>query len=346
MSYDAMIGGVTVRMKKKALFIGRPQSIQMVYSPEIRAELDAMADFYPEIVSREQLAQHGPALEPIEVAFSTWGMPKLNEDEIRRYLPNLKALFYAAGSVQSFARPFLNCGVAVVSSWAANAVPVAEYTAAQIVLANKGYFQSALLYKRSRQEAARYAREFPGNYNVKVGIIGAGMIGRKVIELLKPYELDIMVFDPFLPDEAAKRLNVVKTGLAEVFSQCQTISNHLANVPETVGMLNGEHFDRMLPHATFLNTGRGQQVVEADLIRALRAVPTRTAVLDVTYPEPVPQDSELLQLDNVILTPHIAGSNSTEAERMGKYALEEFHRYVREEALQYGVSLKMLETMA
>ncbi|MFC6228248.1 hydroxyacid dehydrogenase [Paenibacillus allorhizosphaerae] len=333
-------------MKKKALFIGRPQSIQMVYNPEIRNELYQLADIYPEIVSREQLEEHASELQSIEVAFSTWGMPALTENEIRRYLPNLKALFYAAGSVQSFARPFLHCGVTVVSAWAANAVPVAEYAAAQIVLANKGYFQSALLNKQSRQEAARYARAFPGNYNAKVGIIGAGMIGRKVIEMLKPYQLEIWVFDPFLPDETAARLNVAKTGLIDVFSQCQTISNHLANVPETVGMLNKEHFDRMLPYATFINTGRGKQVVETDLIRALSDVPTRTAVLDVTYPEPVPPESELLKLDNVILTPHIAGSNQTEVERMAKYAIDEFRRYVQEEALQYRVSLKMLETMA
>ncbi|TVY11370.1 hydroxyacid dehydrogenase [Paenibacillus cremeus] len=333
--------------KMQAMFIGRAETIQSVYRPGVRDELHQLADFYPIVISRENLAEHGSALKSMEVAFSTWGMPALEEDEIRHYLPNLKALFYAAGSVQSFARPFLHCGVTVVSAWAANAVPVAEYTAAQIVLANKGFFQSAQLYKhQNRQEAAGYANAFPGNYNAKVGIIGAGMIGRKVIELLKPYELEILVFDPFLSDEVAARLNVTKVGLTDLFSQCQTISNHLANLPETVGILNKEQFDRMLPYATFINTGRGKQVVEPDLISALRDVPTRTAILDVTFPEPVHRESELLKLDNVILTPHIAGSNGTEVERMAKYAMEEFRRYVQEEAMQYQVSLKMLETMA
>lgn len=333
-------------MNKRAVFLGREQQIAGVYKASILAELAELADVYPEVVSEDNLEEHAAALRTVEVAFSTWGMPPLSQDKIRRYLPNLKALFYAAGSVQHFARPFLHSDVIVVSAWAANAVPVAEYTAAQIVLANKGFFQSALTCKDNRKEASTYARSFPGNYNAKVGIIGAGMIGKMVIELLSPYHLEILVFDPFLPDSAADRLKVRKTGLKEVFSQCQTISNHLANLPATVGMLNKTHFDLMLPNATFINTARGLQVVEPDLVDALRTVPTRTALLDVTYPEPIRQDNELLKLDNVILTPHIAGSNPNETERMARYVVDEFRRYLQQEALQYQISLAMLETMA
>jgi len=146
--------------------------------------------------------------------------------------------------------------------------------------------------------------------------------------------------------ERAAQLGVRKTELVDLFAGCDTISNHLANLPATVGMLNKEHFDRMLPHATFINTGRGAQVVEADLIKALREVPTRTAVLDVTDPEPVEPGSELLKLDNVILTPHIAGSMNREVARMGLYMAEECGRYLSGEPLRYEVTLKMLETMA
>ncbi|MFE5320411.1 hydroxyacid dehydrogenase [Paenibacillus sp. NPDC056579] len=333
-------------MKKRAVFLGRKQQIEGVYSVTSRSQLAELADVYPEVVNEDNVEEHAAALKKVEVAFSTWGMPTFSQENIRRYLPNLKALFYAAGSVQRFARPFLHSDIIVVSAWAANAVPVAEFTAGQIVLANKGFFQSAMRSKEARSEASRYARSFPGNYNAKVGIIGAGMIGKKVIELLKPYQLDLIVFDPFLSDAAAEQLNVRKTGLVELFTQCHTISNHLANLPATVGMLNKTHFDRMLPNATFINTARGQQVVESDLIEALRAVPTRTALLDVTYPEPVRPDSELLKLDNVILTPHIAGSNPAETDRMARYVIEEFRRYLQQEKLQYQVSLAMLETMA
>ena len=172
------------------------------------------------------------------------------------------------------------------------------------------------------------------------------MIGTKVIEFLKPFNVQVLVYDPFLSDERAEELGVKKATLKEIFSQCQTISNHIANLPATVGMLNKEHFNCMLPNATFINTGRGAQVVKEDLIAALKEVPTRTAVLDVTDPEPPAPESEFYKMENVILTSHIAGSMGKEMERMGCYIAEEFERYIKGEKLKYSVTLKMLETMA
>ena len=99
-------------------------------------------------------------------------------------------------------------------------------------------------------------------------------------------------------------MGVTKHSLEEIFSSCQTISNHLANNPKTVGILNVDLFNLMLDNATFINTGRGAQVVEKDLIAALKKAPARTAILDVTDPEPFEEDSELRSLENVILTPH------------------------------------------
>ena len=99
-------------------------------------------------------------------------------------------------------------------------------------------------------------------------------------------------------------------------------------------------------NATFLNTGRGAQVVEADLVRALREAPDRTAVLDVTFPEPPAADSPLNALPNVFLTPHIAGSKGREVERMGAYMAEECARWLSGAPTPYEVTLPMLETMA
>ncbi len=279
-----------------------------------------------------------------EYVFSTWGMSVFTESEIKEYLPSLKAVFYGAGSVQFFARPFLNCGVKVFSSWAANAVPVAEYTVALVVLANKGFFK---VMKYKDHPAARTTHElYPGNYNVKIGIIGAGMIGKLVIEMLKSYRFDVLVFDPFLPDEKAAELGVEKVSLEAVFEECQVVSNHLANNEQTKGMLNGPLFEKMLPYATFINTGRGAQVVEAELINTLKSRPDLTAILDVTYPEPPVADSELYTLQNCILTPHIAGSAGYEVQRMGKYMEDEYENLINNKPCKYEVTLEMLKTMA
>lgn len=276
--------------------------------------------------------------------FSTWGMPSLTEEEIGAWLPKLKAVFYGAGTVQAFARPFLNCGVKVFSAWAANAVPVAEYTVAQIILANKGFFKT--MGYTDRAAARKTLESFPGNYGQKIGIIGAGMIGKLVIEKLKQYDLEVLVFDPFLPDEKAVELGVEKADLPTLFSQCRVVSNHLANNAQTKGMLHGGLFETMLPWATFLNTGRGAQVVEEELIRALQARPDLTAILDVTSPEPPVAGSPLYTLPNCILTPHIAGSTGCEVRRMGVYMEEEFSRFQAGQPCRYEVTAKMLETMA
>ncbi len=318
---------------KKIYICENPNDIKRVYGSDDR--------FY----NREYVLANPQDFKDTEYIFSTWGMSQFTSEEIKAYLPNLKCVFYGAGSVQYFARPFLECGVKVFSAWAANAVPVAEYTVAQIILANKSFFHS-LPISRNREQGKELVKKFAGNFGATVGIIGAGMIGKLVIEMLKAYKLKVLVFDPFLPDEKAKELGVEKVDLEELFSRCNVVSNHLANNEQTKGMLNGKLFSKMLPYSTFLNTGRGAQVVEQDLIQLLKDRPDIVAVLDVTDPEPPLPDSEFFDLPNCYITPHIAGSSGEEVKRMGEYMVNEYERYIKGEPCKYEVTLEMLKTMA
>ena len=318
-----------------------------VFAPETLEQLYTHAGLERRFYSKAEVLEHPEQFRDVESVFSTWGMPAFTEAEIRAVFPGLKGVFYAAGSVQGFARPFLNCGVRVFSAWAANGVPVAEYTVSQILLANKGFFATERHMSVGKvAKAHEIASYYPGNYGACVGIIGAGMIGKLVIRMLKNHNLKVRVFDPFLPDEKAVELEVEKCGLEELFSTCQVVSNHLANNPQTVGMLDGKLFRAMKPYATFLNTGRGAQVVEADLVQTLTDRPDLTAVLDVTFPEPPEPGHAFYRLPNCILTPHIAGSSGDEVCRMAKYMAEEFELYMAGKPCRYEVSLKMLETMA
>ena len=336
-------------MKTKAAFVGEPEPKERVYGEDTIKKLSENLSFLPDFYTAEMLrngSEH-PELSDVEYIFSTWGMVTLNEEEIKSLFPSLKAVFYAAGTVQYFARPFLNCGVRVFSAWAANAVPVAEYTVAQIILANKGFFRAApLASSGEREKAVSEFQQFGGNYGAKVGIIGAGMIGRLVIKMLKSYDIEVMTFDPFLPDETAAELGVKKVSLDELFSQCNVVSNHLANNEQTKGMLCGRLFEKMQPYATFLNTGRGAQVVEGELIETLGKRTDLTAILDVTYPEPPEAGNGFFRLPNCILTPHIAGSSGAEVRRMAEYMYDEFRRMRNGESVKYEVTAKMLETMA
>ncbi|MBO7177230.1 MAG: hydroxyacid dehydrogenase [Clostridia bacterium] len=320
-----------------------------VYSPETLNKLADIAALSPAPVTREEILANPTQFADVQVIFSTWGMPKFTEEELRTALPSLRAVFYAAGSVQAFAREHLNRGVRIFSAWASNAVPVAEYTVAQILLANKGFYQSCRIMSGGDHKGAKaYFRKMPGNYGARVGIIGAGMIGKMVLRRLHDYRLETVTYDPFLSDEDAATLGTKKVSLEELFESCAVISNHVANLPATVGMLHYGLFSRMSETATFINTGRGAQVVEADLIRALTECPDRTAVLDVTMPEPPEAGSPFYSLPNVFLTPHIAGSAGDEVARMGEQMADAYMLWQNapEGKLSCEVTLSMLETMA
>ena len=336
--------------KRTAVFIGTKEGIDNAYSAETKAKLCERLEFIPGAFDKAYFEQKNAdfgIFEKTEFIFSTWGMIAPDENSIKRIFPSLKAVFYAAGTVREFAVPFLNCGVKIFSAWAANAVPVAEFTVSQILLANKGYFQTVHHSTGSVWKEKENGKPYPGNFDTNIGIIGAGMIGTLVIKELVKHRLNIFVFDPFLNDEKASALGVEKVNdLPELFSKCRTVSNHLANNAQTVNMINKACFEKMPENGVFINTGRGQQVVEADLITALKKCPARVALLDVTYPEPPENGSELYTLPNVFLSPHIAGSLGSEVQRMGEYMCDEFSLYIDGEKTHYEVTREMLRTMA
>jgi len=329
----------------KVALIGDEGRISAVYGGGRCERLAEEFDLYPDPLTVEMLTDRREELKDIECLFSTWGMPALDREQIALF-PSLKAVFYGAGSVQNFARPFLEAGVKVVSAWAANAVPVAEYTVAQILLCNKGFFSAARAAKALATRGDHDREAFPGNYENTVSLLGAGMIGRNVIELLKPYALDVLVFDPFLCEDDAVALGVEKVTLEEAFRRGFVVSNHLANLPATKKMLRRDLFESMRAHASFINTGRGATVDEPAMIEVLRGRPDLTAVLDVTDPEPPKEGSGLYELENVVLTPHSAGALALEVRRLADYVIEEAIAYRDGKALRYEVTLEMLETMA
>lgn len=296
------------------------------------------------IFSKKELIESG--MKDVEVIFSTWGMPVFTEEEVKNYLPNLKMIFYAAGTVKFFATPFLNRGVRIFSAWKANAVPVAEYAIAQIILANKGFYQMPKLIKEDYNMARSFSQKYTGNYKAKVGIIGYGSISSLVVEGLKNNNVDIFVYSSHMSKEFADSIGVKLATMDEIFSTCDVISNHMANTEKTVGAINKNLLSKMKDYSTFINTGRGAQVDENALVEVMKNNKTLTAVLDVTFPEPPVKDSPLYSCDNIILTPHIAGSSGKEVCRMAQYMLQEKDRIDNGEKPLYEVTRDMLETMA
>jgi len=327
----------------KAAFVGaNAETFRRVYGEKQMKMLADTVNLLPGVISdfRDE------RLRDVEAIFSTWGMLSPDEEEIRSFLPKLKYVFYAAGTVQGFARPFLNCGVRVFSAWQANAVPVVTFAFSQILLALKGFFPAQAMTRESRARAAEIQTHYPGVFDAKVGLLGCGAIGSRVAQMLRPMDVEVWVFDPFLSDEKAQQLGVEKHSLDEIFAQCDVVSNHLANLPATVGIIRREHLLLMKPYSTFINTGRGPQLDEKDLFDMLTADSTRWALLDVMTDEGNSDSNPLNSLPNCQITPHIAGSTGNEVRRMADYMIGECRRIIAGEACLYEVSQAMLETMA
>ena len=313
----------------KAIFIS--SMVNTVYTAEQRQKIAELTDLMPEIVEAQNFDSFD--LSEVEVIFSTWGMMNFTPKQLDR-MPKLKAVFYAAGATDYFARPLLKRGIRVFSAWLANAVPVAEFTVAQILLSMKNYFNhtAALKCKENWQRD----KIGPGAYGETVALIGAGAISTKVQELLKGYNLNVIV----IPSRKERRT----ISLEEAFRTAYVVSNHLPNREDNQKVLTKEMFASMRQGATFINTGRGAQVDEEGMCEVLKERPDLTALLDVTCPEPPENDSPLYKLPNVHLSAHIAGSWNDEFHRMADYMIEEYNRYVAGEEALYEITEKVLMT--
>jgi len=331
--------------KPKAAFFNSGSQIDAVYGQGRRERVAELTELYPDIVSAENFPEHSANLREIEAIFSTWGMPPLSPEQIAQ-LPNLRAVFYAAGSVQAFARPFLEREINVVSAWVANGMCVAEFTLAQILLSCKGYFRNTLDCNSPEQRRGGKVFRGKGVFGATVALIGIGAIGRAVATMLKPFNLTVLGVDPYLSEAQAQELSLKMVTLEQAFEQAYVVSNHLPDLPNLQGVLHGNLFESMQHGATFINTGRGAQVREHELINVLTKRPDLTALLDVTAPEPPLPDSELYTLPNVQLSSHIAGAMNNEVVRMADTVIEEFIAWHDKRPLRYAVSLEQLELMA
>jgi phosphoglycerate dehydrogenase-like enzyme len=292
----------------------------------------------------QTIASNLSLLKDIDVIFSGWGCPKFT-GEFLAHAPNLKAVFYGAGSIHYFVtEAFWERGILVTTAYEANDIPVAEFTLAQILLSLKGYWQHVRWFKQT----GAWWDHLPtaGAYGSTVGLISLGMIGRMVADHLKRFDVHVLAYDPFVTAEAAKGYGVELCSLEEVFTRSDVVSLHTPWLPETERMITGKHFASMKKGASFINTARGAIVREDELAAALKERPDLYALLDVTYPEPPAPSSPLLQLPNVMITPHLAGVDEAECKRNGQWMVAELRRYLNGEPLRFAVRREQAAIMA
>jgi phosphoglycerate dehydrogenase-like enzyme len=330
----------------------RPKSILLIsvnnpgdiYSSEVVEKISRHTQLLREDVTQDNFASVAGSITETEVIFSTWGMPVMNE-RFFELLPNVRAVFYAAGTVKLFVTDSVwRRNVTISSAWMANAVPVTEFTVASIILSLKSYWPITRRLRTSRDWLDRVP--ISGAYGTSVGLVSLGAIGRMVAERLKTYDMEVLAYDPIINPKVAADLGVRLVDLEELFSTCQAVSIHTPLLPATTGMIGADLIRKLPPNATLINTSRGAIIDEPAMISTLIERPDITAVLDVTAEEPLPKDSKLFELPNVVLSPHIAGSTGHECRRMGQMMFEEYERWVSGQPLLYQIDEARLATIA
>jgi phosphoglycerate dehydrogenase-like enzyme len=330
--------------RPKGLFLLDTQAYHLIYGPAECSEITAFVDLYAEQQTAATLRAQPALLAEAEVIFSGWGMLPLDEAMLA-CAPHLQVVFYGAGSIRPFVtHAFWQRGIRVTSAASANALPVAEYTLGAILLSLKQAWRFTAQNTQGRSLPPPEA--LFGGYGSTVGLISLGTIGRLVRERLRPFDLNVLVYDPFVSPEQASELGVTLVALDELFARADVISLHTPLLETTRGMLGREYFQRMKPWSTFINTARGAIIREDELIAVLRERPDIQAVLDVTFPEPPSTDSPLYTLPNMVLTPHIAGSQGRECRRMGRLMVEELRRYLSGEPLLYEIKSQQAALLA
>lgn len=323
----------------KAMYCLDTTSYELIYGSEEQFAIASLVEVVGPMRTAQEIANQPQLLENIDLIFSGWGGPIFTK-EILSCAPNLKAVLYGAGSVKYMVTDeFWERKILITSAYAANALPVVEYTLAQILFGLRSGWQHVLKY---REDKILARLPMASGYRSTVGLVSLGMIGKMVVERLQTFDIKIIAYDPFV----AAYSGVEMVSLEEIFKRSDVVSLHTPWLKETEGLISGELIGSMKPYATFLNTSRGAVVRENEMIDVLRRRSDLTAVLDVTYPEPPYSDSPLFILPNVVLTPHIAGSNGPECRRMGQSMVQELKRYLAGEPFLYNLTREKVAVMA
>lgn len=305
------------------------------FPPEVRSRLESLGEVAWNGTGRaykpEELAER---LAGVDVCFTGWGTPQFDA-AVLRGADRLRLLAHTAGSVAGLVSPELyDRGIQVVSGNLVFAQSVAESVIAYSLMA----LRRLPHWTRQMQEGRWKTEDFlnEGLLDQTVGLVGFGAVARFLVPLLKAFRARVRVYDPFVPDAAMRDFGVEKATLREVVAGSKIISLHAPKTPETDRLIDADLLRLVPDGAVFVNTARGSLVDEAALAAEL-ATGRFLAVLDVFEKEPLPPDSPLRGLANVILVPHMAGP-TVDRRRLATLAvLEEAERLLAGKPLEHPI---------
>ncbi|MEV0617782.1 hydroxyacid dehydrogenase [Nonomuraea sp. NPDC050404] len=325
-------------------FAMRPPLLPELFPLDLRARLSLVTRVHERVID----AFDGPL--DAEILITGWGCPRIDAGVLAA-APRLRAVVHAAGSVKGhLTEAVFDRGIAVSSAARANAVPVAEFTLAMLVLAAKQAYPRARAYAAGSWSGdALPGVATPGDRGglagTAVGVIGASRVGRLVIGGLRGHGAEILLSDPYATPAQAARLGARVVPLDALCREAELVTVHAPELPETRGLLDERRLSLLRDGAVVINTARGALIDTDALVRHCSGGRIG-AVLDVTDPEPLPPGHPLLGLPNVLITPHISGARGRELRRLGEFAVGEVERLARGRPLRGAVRVADLHRIA
>ncbi len=277
-----------------------------------------------------------------DIAITSWGSLKM-EEEILNECPNLKLLMHGAGSVKPYVSDELWAkDIRVCASTKPLGIGVAETALGFTIAACKNFFAI-----NEDIHNGGYLREnIKELYEITVGVVSAGFVGRHYIKLLQNFGVDVLLYDPYVTEEQAKAMGCKKAELEELLKVSDVVSLHAPSIPATKHMINAETLKLMKKDAVLINTARGSLIDENALYEHMKAGNLKYTCMDVYDPEPPMEDNPLRTLKNVIMTSHLAGLVSNGLLRIGAHCADQIENFVNNQPMECEVTKDMLAKMA
>ena len=338
---------------RKVLCIPTKRHLDYVFSKEtlerLKGEFDVTFNEAGRDYTSEEVAER---IKGFDALITGWGSPPLT-DEVFENADRLRIIVHSAGSIRPILskdvveRYVIPRGICVCNAPKAIAYNVAETTIGLMITVSHRLIEHIIGIREGvRWRNPEVPREVLSMNGSTIGIVGVSKVGREVIRLLSPfYVKEILVYDPYLPDEEAEKLGVKKVSLEELFSRSDIVSIHAPLTEETYHMINERHLKLLRDGAVLINTSRGKIIDHDALLRECETGRILVA-LDVTDPEPLPIDSPFRRLKNVVITPHVAGQGLYGIKKIGEMTLKALEDFFAGREVENRVNLERYDILA
>lgn len=334
------------KSRPKVAVLLNAEMYDQLMAPQVTQALSSFADFVRQPEAGNLPPQRLPeVVGDCEAALTTWGSPGFTSEVLDR-TRKLRIIAHAAGSIRPIAPPELfERKIAVTSAAPILAYYVAEMCLGLAVMLLRNIANHDRAMRAERTWGSPAHKPADSLWDVRVGLVGFGHVGRWFARLLQPFGCEVWAYDPHVNPAVAAEMGARLVSLDELLPACKVVSLHAANLPENRHLIGARELALLPDGCCLINTARGALLDHDALIGELRAGRIKAA-LDVTAPEPLAAESELRDLPNTVLTPHVAGPTSSGRWHMAQAMVEELRRFFAGEPLLYEVTKDRLATMA